>query len=152
MQEGRAPRGATEWFVMIEFPSPLQGSALVQLPPGIRKKRCPVTTSFGGRGTTPKYTERNALDPRARTLKTPRVPPLAAIDIEFAWENPQKLPRARYFGESGFSHANSMSMVQREALGYLRRFQSPGQRISASRKIRDPIYELRYLGTERTNN
>ena len=152
MQEGRAPRGATEWFVMIEFSSPLQGSALVQLPPGVRKKRCPVTTSFGGRGTTPKYTERNALDPRARALKTPRVPPLAAIDIEFAWESPQKLPRARYFGESGFSHANSISMAQREALGHLWRFQSPGQRISASRKIRDPIYELRYLGTERTNN
>ena len=44
MQEGRAPQGATELFAMIGFPSPLQkGSALVQLPPGVRKKRCPVT-------------------------------------------------------------------------------------------------------------
>jgi len=124
--------------------SPVLGSALIQLLSGIRKKRCPVTTSFGGRGTTPKYTERNALDPCAGALKTPRVSPLASIDIEIAWENPQKLPRARYFGESGFSHAISISMAQREALGRSWRFQSPGQRISASRKMRDPIYQLRY--------
>jgi len=37
-----------------------------------------------------------------------------------------------------------MSMAQREALGHLWRFQSSGQRISASRKMRDPIYQLRY--------
>jgi hypothetical protein len=42
MQEGRAPQGATELFAMIEFLSPLQGSALVQLPPGVRKKRSPL--------------------------------------------------------------------------------------------------------------
>jgi len=65
------------------------------------------------------------LDSRAGALKTLRVPPLAAIDIEFAWENPQKIPRPRCLDESGFSHANSMSMAQREALGHLWRFQSP---------------------------
>jgi hypothetical protein len=42
MQEGRAPQGATELFVIIEIPSPLQGSALVQLPTGVRKKRSPL--------------------------------------------------------------------------------------------------------------
>jgi hypothetical protein len=144
MQEGRAPQGATELFVIIEFPSPLQGSALVQLPPGAREKRCPVTTSFGGRGITPKYAERNTLDLRAGALKTPRVSPLASIDIEIAWENPLS---SRHPGRGifcGLSHAISISMAQREALGRSWRFQSPGQRISASRKMRDHIYQLRY--------
>ena len=85
------------------------------------------------------------MDPRAGALKTPRVPPLASIDIEIAWESPQKLPRARCLGESGFSHAISISMAQREALGHSWGFQSSGQRISASRKMRDPICGLMYL-------
>jgi len=106
--------------------------------------RCPVTTSFGGRGITPKYAERNTLDLRAGALKTPRVSPLASIDIEIAWENPLS---SRHLGRGifcGLSHAISISMAQREALGRSWRFQSPGQRISASRKMRDPIYQLRY--------
>jgi hypothetical protein len=93
---------------------------------------------------SPKYAERNTLDLRAGALKTPRVSPLASIDIEIAWENPLS---SRHLGRGifcGLSHAISISMAQREALGRSWRFQSPGQRISASRKMRDHIYQLRY--------
>jgi len=123
---------------------PFQGFLFFFSYPGVCKKRCPVNTSFGGRGITPKYAERNTLDLRAGALKTPRVSPLASIDIEIAWENPLS---SRHLGRGifcGLSHAISISMAQREALGRSWRFQSPGQRISASRKMRDPIYQLRY--------